>query len=214
MRTLAAAAAATLLAACASGPAPPTWQSDAHDALRSFESAYLRGDARIAKVEFARARKELASTGRYDLVAHAELVRCAVQTASLELDDCPGFAALAGDATNAERAYATYLAGRWRDLDAALLPLSQRAVPARGAAALAAIPEPLSRLVAAGALFRAGRLTPAGIGVAVKTASANGWRRPLLAWLGVEALRAERSGDAAAAARARRRIELILSGGS
>ncbi|MDA8108586.1 MAG: hypothetical protein M0015_08150 [Betaproteobacteria bacterium] len=214
MRRLAAAAAAALLAACASGPVPPDWQANAHDALRSFEDAYLRGNARVAQLELARARNELASTGRADLVAQAELVRCALRVASLDFDDCPGFAPLAGDATNAERAYAAYLAGRWQGLDAALLPAPQRAVPSRGDAALGAIQDPLSRLVAAGALFRAGRLTPAGIGAAVETASANGWRRPLLAWLGVEQRRAEQAGDAAAAALIRRRIELISAGGS
>ena len=69
----------------------------------------------------------------------------------------------------------------------------------------------MSRLVAAGVLFRMGRITPAGIAAATDTASANGWRRPLLAWLGVEAARADAAGDRDAAARIRRRIELVSS---
>jgi phospholipid/cholesterol/gamma-HCH transport system substrate-binding protein len=170
-----------------------------HGALGEYEAAYLRGETRVAQVEFARARKAIASTGRIDLVAQAELLRCALRTASLEFDDCPGFAALAADATPAERAYAAYLSGRWQGLDASLLPEPQRAVAARGEGALAAIQDPVSRLVASGALFRAGRLEPAGIAAAVDTASANGWRRPLLAWLGVEQKRAEQAGDRRAA---------------
>jgi primosomal protein N'' len=71
-----------------------------------------------------------------------------------------------------------------------------------------AIKDPLSRLVAAGAVFRANRATPQVIAAAVDTASEQGWRRPLLAWLNVQALRAEKAGDTAEAARLRRRIAL------
>ena len=70
------------------------------------------------------------------------------------------------------------------------------------------IADPLARLVAAGAPLQAGRLTPADIAAATETASAQGWRRPLLAWLGVQAQRAQEAGDRDAAARIQRRIEL------
>jgi len=206
---LAAPAIVALLAACASGPAPPQWRLDARSALDAFESAWLRGELRVAAQEFARARSELASTGDARLVAQAELTRCALQVTSLEFDDCPGFRPLAQDAGPAARAYAAYLAADWQGLDAALLPAPHRAVVAQGAA-LAAIDDPLSRLVAAGALFRARRIAPAGIAEAVDTASAQGWRRPLLAWLGVQERRAQAAGDAPAAAEIRRRIELVL----
>ncbi|MEX2239862.1 MAG: hypothetical protein WD775_04115 [Burkholderiales bacterium] len=200
-----------LAAACASGPLPPDWQLEAHGALENYKAAYLKGDAKSAALEFARARGELASTGRAERVAQAELTRCALATASLEFDDCPGFAPLAADAGAAARAYAAYLAGRWDGLDAALLPAAQRAVVAGGTAA--PIAEPLSRLVAAGALFRTQRIGPPDIAAAIEAASAQGWRRPLLAWLGVEERRAQAAGDAGAAAQIRRRIELILEGG-
>jgi len=68
-----------------------------------------------------------------------------------------------------------------------------------------------ARLVAAGALLRAGRIEPQGIGAALDAASANGWRRPLLAWLEVEARRAATAGDPDAEARIRRRIQLIVN---
>jgi len=47
------------------------------------------------------------------------------------------------------------------------------------------------------------------ITLAVDTASAQGWRRPLLAWLGVQAMRAEKSGDTVEAQRLHRRIDLV-----
>ena len=206
MRTLLAVAALGL-AACAGGPPAPDWQAAAHGALGSFEAAYLVGRTRLAEQEFQRARTALSATGRADLVARAELVRCAVRVASLEFDDCPGYLALAGDAAPAERAYAAYLAGRPQAADIALLPEHHRAVAAGGG--LPVMEDPLARLVAAGVLFRQARIEPAGIALAVDTASAQGWRRPLLAWLGVQARRAEEAGDAVAAEAIRRRIRLV-----
>ena len=201
-----------LLAGCASTPAPPDWQANAEAALRHYGAAYFAGNERLAQQEFALARGEIAKTGRPDLLARAELVRCAARVASLEFDDCPGYQTLAADAGKAERAYADFLAGRWQGLDAVQLPPQHR--PLLGgtpdAAALAAIKDPQSRLVAAGVLFRTGRLSPAGISAAAKTASDAGWRRPLLAWLGVQAKRADTAGDRDEAARLRRRIELVL----
>jgi hypothetical protein len=44
--------------------------------------------------------------------------------------------------------------------------------------------------------------------LATETASAQGWRRPLLAWLGVQAARAEQAGAAEEAQRIRRRMAL------
>jgi hypothetical protein len=207
-------AAASLLAACAGTPAPPDWQANAQASLRDFSAAYFSGNARLAAQEFARARAEIAATGRPDLLARAELLRCAVRAASLEFDDCPGYLALAADAGIEERAYAAFLAGRWQGLDAARLPVQHRALlaGASDADALSRIADPTSRLVAAGVLFRLGRLGPAGIATATRTASDYGWRRPLLAWLGVQAKRADAAGDSAEAARIRRRIELVLSG--
>jgi hypothetical protein len=202
--------AAVLLSACASKPVQPAWLPNAHDALAGYTDDYLKGNSAAAESEFARARGETASTGRPDVVAKVELARCAAQVASLEFDDCPGFAALAPDATGEQRAYAAYLAGRWQGLDVALLPEQHRAVVASGS--LSGVADPLARLVAAGALFKAGRITPADIGTATETASSQGWRRPLLMWLGVAAKRAEAAGDTVALERIRRRIELASGG--
>ncbi|MDB5907404.1 MAG: hypothetical protein JWP34_1518 [Massilia sp.] len=202
--------AALLLSACASKPPEPSWRTNAADSLDSFTDAYLKGNSALAANDFARARSEMASTGRADLVAHAELVRCAVYTASLVVGECTGFTALAQDATPSERAYAAYLAGQWQGLDPALLPAQHQPI-VRGGGTLAAVPDPLSRLVAAGAMLQAGRIAPPDIAVAADTASAQGWRRPLLTWLGVAAQRARAAGNTGELARIERRIALAES---
>jgi hypothetical protein len=169
----------------------------------------------VANAEFDLARRELASTGRADQVALAELTRCAVRVASLDIGPCEGFEGLRPDATAAERAYADYLANRVQVGDVALLQEQHRAFAVGGlsgdaaTSALRAIDNPLARLVATGVLFRGGRANPAAIALAVDTASAQGWRRPLLAWLGVQLALAEKAGDSTSAEHLRRRIALV-----
>lgn len=211
------AAAAAVLVGCAGGALPPDWQTNAKSALEHAVAAYLKGDARSAALEFERARREVARTGRLDLAARVELAGCAARVASLDFEPCEGFEKLRPGAAAAERAYADYLAARPQPQGAALLPQQHRGVAANlGAAtadaALRAIEDPLARLVAAGVVFRADRATPATIALAIETASTQGWRRPLLAWLHVELARAETAGDREQADRLRRRIALVQGG--
>ncbi len=202
---------AAALAACGNTPPAPDWQMNARSAMERAQEAYLGGDSRVEAVEFARARSEVARTGRADLLARIELARCATRVASLVLEPCAGFAVLEPDAAPAERVYAAYLAGRGQSSDAAALPEQHRAfvLASAGAVQLAAVADPLARLVAVGVLLQTGRADPAAIAVAVDTASAQGWRRPLLAWLGVQLMRAEQAGDRTQAAATRRRILLV-----
>lgn len=201
--------AAIVLSACGSKQRLPEWQTGAQDSLEAFSDAYLHGKNTVADAEFRRALADVSSTGKLALAARVHLVRCAAQVAALDFDECPGYAALAQDAEPAEREYEAYIGGRWQEVDASLLPAQHRSVVAGGR--VSAIADPLARLVAAGAAMRAGRITPEDIGAAVDTASEQGWRRPLLAWLGVQLKRAEAAGDTNAAALIRRRIELAAS---
>lgn len=204
-----------LLSACASRPPPPDWQLNAKVASERSVAAYLSGNTRVEVQELARARSEVARTGRADLLARVELAHCAAHTASLVFQPCAAFEPLRADAGAPQRAYADYLAARVQAPDVALLPEPQRAMALGGPGdaanltALRAIADPLSRLVAAGVLFGAGRADPQVIQVAIDTASSQGWRRPLLAWLGLQLRRAEQAGAVDEAQRLRRRIDLV-----
>lgn len=177
-----------LAAGCGNNPPVPAWQQNAFDSMQVFQQLYLSGDTAGAESEFKRARSELTATGRADLVARAELVRCAAQVASLVFEPCKGFEMLRRDAGAEERAYAEYLEGR---------------------VARTSSSEPFSRLVAYGVQMRTASIDPQGIANAVEISSGLGWRRPLLAWLGVQLKRAEQAGDSETAARLKRRIELV-----
>jgi hypothetical protein len=214
--SLAFVAASLLLVGCAGGPPSPAWQSDAKSAMDRATVAYLEGHSKASDAEMARVRSTLSATGRAELLARAELMRCALQVASLVFEPCTRFETLRADAAPAERAYADHLAAKAlaRD-DIARLPAAQQAAATalagnEGAASgVLAGEDPLSQLIAAAVLFQAGKASPALIESATETASAQAWRRPLLAWLTVQALRAEKAGDAAALKRLERRIALV-----
>ncbi len=203
---------APLLPGCSSTPPAPDWQLEAKGAVDRSVAAYLEGNTRIEAAELTRARAQLSSTGRADLVAGAELLHCAARVASLVFEPCTGLEALRPDATEAQRAYADYLRGQLAPSKFALLPATQQAAAARSAgdaSALKGIEDPLSLLVAAGVLLETGKANPAILAQAVDTASAQGWRRPLLAWLGVQLQRATQAGQVAEAERLQRRIKLV-----
>lgn len=211
-RLLLMAVAVSVLTACGNTPPAPDWQMNAKASAERATQSWLTGDQRVEAAEFARARREVASTGQPALLARVELLRCAGRVAALDLEPCRGFDALAADAAPAEQAYARYLAGRSAAADAALLPEVHRPFAAGSAspdAALAAITDPLSRLVAAGALLQRSQVTPGAITLAVDTASAQGWRRPLLAWLKVQQARAQAAGATDEVARIQRRMDLV-----
>lgn len=197
-----------LLSACASGPKPPDWQVEAKGSMERSVAAYMEGNSRVEQAELERARSQLARTGRADLLATAELLHCASRVASLVFEPCAGFEKLRQDVPAPQRAYADYLAGHVQAQDVALLPAPQRAAAVGDAGALKSMTDPLSQLVAAGVLLQTGKASPAVIAQAIDTASAQGWRRPLLAWLGVQAQRAEQGGDLEEAARLRRRMDI------
>lgn len=202
-------AAVVLLAACSSGPPPADWQVEAKGAMDRAVAAYLEGNSRVEQAELARVRAALASTGRADLLANAELRHCASRVASLVFEPCLAFEAVRADATAPQRAYAAYLRGQLQPQDAALLPEAQRGAAAGHAAAVLALADPLAQLVAAGVLLQTGQLTAAVADAAVSAASTQGWRRPLLAWLKLQANGAAQRGNADEAARLQRRIALV-----
>jgi hypothetical protein len=210
IRSLPVIAVVVVLAACGSKPRQPDWLVNADGAQDRFERAYLEGKDRVAATEFTRFRSEVASTAQPGLVARAELTRCAVHVASLDFAPCAGFEPLRRDAPDAERAYADFLAGKATPEQAKLLPEDYRSVITGegGAAALKKIKSPVSRVIAAAVLLRMEKADPEVLQIATDTASEQGWRRTVMAWLGAQAMRAEKAGATEEAARLRRRMQL------
>ena len=203
-----------VLAACGSGPIAPEWESRSHASLERFRQHYLEGDTRLARRNFADAQAAIAATGRPELAARAELVRCALGVAALDEEACAGFDGIKSDAAGDDRIYGEFVMGQGRDQDVGRLPPQYREVASArsdGARlqALRRIKDPVSRLVAAGALFRRAQLSPEGLELAVESASDQGYRRALLAYLNVQAKHAQSAGDTPALQAIQKRIDLV-----
>lgn len=211
MKCLALLAAVATLAACSSNPPPPDWQLSARSSLDNAATAWFEGRDAVERAEFARARAAVARTGWPDLVARAEAFRCALRVATLSTEACTGFDAVATDASPEDAAYARYLVNRLQPGDAERLPPAHRGAlgAADPAGTLQGVADPLTRLVAAGAALRRGQASPGVVQLAVDTASAQGWPRPLLAWLGVQQQAARAAGDSAQVERLQRRIDTV-----
>lgn len=166
-------------------------------------------------LQWHKARDAVASTGQPAQAAKLELMRCAAQVASLDWNSCPAYEALAQDAGKQEQAYARYLQASPQAGDIELLPEAQRAVARQllgggaGGTAVAEIKDPLSRLVAAGVLLRGGAAVPDLLRQGVDTASEQGWRRPLMAWLLLQLKAAQQGGDVEKQAQLQRRLKLL-----
>lgn len=204
-----------VLGGCSSTPPPPNWKMNAVSLLEHAQQRWLEGDSKSTDVALVKMRREIAQSGRIDLLARAELAICASRIGSLDFSPCAEFDKLAPDTAASDQAYARFLATDWAGLDAKLLPAQYADLlgakdDAGANQSVSEIKEPLPRLIAAALLFRSGRANPATLVVAVETASERGWRRPLLAWLEVQLKRAQASGDLEAAAKLQRRMDLVL----
>ncbi|KGG88806.1 MULTISPECIES: hypothetical protein [Comamonas] len=203
------------ISACGNQAPAPDWALSAEAAAQKATQAYLRGHQRVEALQWQKARDAVASTGQPAQAAKLELMRCAAQVASLDWNSCPAYEALAQDAGKPEQAYARYLQASPQAGDIELLPEAQRGVARQllgggtGVAATAEIKDPLSRLVAAGVLLRGGAAVPDLLRQGVDTASEQGWRRPLMAWLLLQLKAAQQGGDVEKQAQLQRRLKLL-----
>lgn len=203
-----------LLAACGGGQAAPDWQYDAQTAVQRYTRHYLAGEVKLADASFSRARAAVAATGDVAAVGHIELVRCGLHAAALDFTPCSGYTELAGIRTTpVDSTYARFISGDWQGMETKLLPLQYAGLV--GAAsqpqaainrAIVAISDPVSRLIASGLMVKRGTFDATTLQNAVDTASTQGWRRPLLTYLG---LQVKQGGDAAALAAIQARIRLV-----
>jgi len=215
MKSLLALASLILLAACGSGgPPPPDWKTDSADLIERYQKHALLGDNTLAERYFQQAVAATGGAGRVDETARLWLVRCATRRAMLIDDPCAEYADLARIAPNAaDQAYYQFVTLQWEGLDAALLPRQHqdllRAPHGRRGEALGKIDDPLARLLDASLLVMRQEANATTLALATETASAQGWRQPLLTYLKLQQKQAAAQGNAAELARLDRRIQLV-----
>jgi len=146
-------------------------------------------------------------------MGRALLTRCALETASLAGTECAVDPAFRADPGNA--AYHAFVTGR--ATPASDLPKRYRPVAAaiekRDARevnnAIAGMDDPVSRLVAVGVAVRRGIEDTAILETGAATASANGWKRPLAAYLRRLKQLYEAAGDRAGSASVEARLRAM-----
>lgn len=215
MKTLLAATALVLLAACGSGgPPPPDWKTDSADLIERYQKHALLGENTLAERYFQQAIAATGGAGRVAETARLWLVRCATRRAMLIDDACAEYSELARIAPDpADQAYYHFVTLRWDAVDAALLPAQHRdlvrAPAEKRPGIVARIEDPLARLLDASLLLMRQEAQTDTLALAAETASARGWRQPLLTYLKLLEKQAEARGDATEQARLARRIELV-----
>lgn len=214
MKKLFLAACLILLAGCGGKTPPPDWKVDSADLIERYKKHELRGENILAERYFQQAVNAAGSAGQVAETARLWLVRCAVRRASLDDDDCSEYVELAKlETTDEDRAYYQFITLDWNGVEASRLPKHYAALLAGPAdkrlAQVAAIDAPLSRLLAASLVVQRGEADDALLALATETASAEGWKRPLLVYLKLAEKRASEREDAATLADIQARIRLV-----
>ncbi len=181
-----------LICACGASTPAPVWKENAYRQLDEYKTSFLTGKEASTEPHFVKAKREIAAGNDLNLLSIAYLTQYALHTASLESFDSSDFAKLYRLEPNpADMAYCHFLKGNFSAVDVKLLP-SRYAGVLKAASAndlqmaareIAAIDDPLSRLIACGVWVRYLPANEAILQMGITTASTNGWQRPLWSYL-------------------------------
>ncbi len=208
-----------LVVGCASVEIP-SWTFASFNYLENYKQNFLIGKDDMAELHFQKAEEEIKKSGDINILAKAYLTRSALHAAVLEPVPDREYLRLADIGTMAEnRHYLLFLQGAFPRVDGSLIPEQYRdtlQAIRKGeirviGTALAKIENPLSRLVATGVVVAAGYQDENTLQNAIDTASKNGWKRALLAYLRTIQSFYEKNAEKDKAARIRKVIELIKS---
>lgn len=215
MKILFVIASVILLTACGSGgPPPPDWKTDSTDLIERYKKHALLGENTLAERYFQQAITATGGAGRVADTARLWLVRCATRRAMLIDDACTEYSDLARIEPNApDLAYYQFITLRWDAIDISLLPSQHRdlvrAPAAKKQETLSRITDPLARLLDASLLVMRKESDAATLMLAAETASAQGWRQPLLTYLKLQEKQAVAQSNTAERTRLAQRIQLV-----
>jgi hypothetical protein len=180
-----------LFIGCGSKPAPE-WTNAAFNQLDNYKKNYLMGKDQMAERHFSKAIEEIKKSGDLDMLATAYLTRNALQVAVLEVIDDREYLRI--DATQPlpqNRSFHKFLKGDLGRVEEKQLPGQYqdffmayrrgRLVDVTGE--LSKMEDPLSRLIAAGFLVQQDKCDEECLKITIDTASKNGWKKALLAYL-------------------------------
>lgn len=209
---------ALLICACGTSTPPPVWKDNAYRQLEEYKAGFLTNREASTEPHFVKARREIAAGNDLSLLAIAYLTKYALHTASLESFDASEFAKLYRLQPHpSDMAYCHFLKGNFSAVDVKVLPARYAGVLKAASGndltlavrEIAAIDDPLSRLIACGVWVRYLPSDEAMLQIGISTAAANGWRRPLWAYLNKLKAYYLEKGDLNKAAAAKERLDLL-----
>ena len=203
-----------LLSACGGSPPAPDWKKDSISLIGKYSKAELKGENKLAERYFEQALDATGSAGKLEETARLNLIRCATRHASLVLEPCVGYQAIAKHSPHAEdETYHRFITGQWEKVDSSKLPAQYRdffsSQDAARHVALTKIADPLSRLIAISVAVQRKQADDVILALAADTASEQGWRKPLLVYLKLLENRASLTGDNTRVEALHARIKLV-----
>lgn len=180
-----------LLISCATN-SPPAWKTKSYRHLEDYKTQFLSGNTGSAEAHYAKALREASAGNDLAILSVVYLTRYALFVASLEDFVSADFEKIQTlEPNEANGAYLLFLKGEFSKINDAALPARYRgvlkaALSLDASAAfreLSAMDDPLSLLIACGVWTRHCSADDRILQLAISTASAHGWRRPLWAFL-------------------------------
>lgn len=182
-----------LLAGCGASKPVPDWLSTSYNQLESYKKNYLSGKEKIAAIQFKGVLSEIKKSGDLEVLARTHLIRMALQTAVLEdLEDGEYLKINELSPSLQHRSFYAFLKGETGQVEENMLPgqyagfyrtLKRNAGKTDGLKEIEKMEDPLSQLIAMGVLVRLRQYDEGVLKKAADTASAQGWKKPLLTYL-------------------------------
>ena len=211
---------ALLLAACgAFGPREPEWRGAAQGALNDYVRLRLEGQDAAAARTYNNALERMRDGGDLDGLHTVALTRCAMDAALLNSGECGEFSRRAAGARAEALAYHDWLLGTLPAARVTQLPERYRAFAAAVAggqavavtAALHAISDPVSRMVATGVAHQARQLQASALTDSAQVARTQGWRAAHRTYEEARARMLDAAGQADEAAAVRARLRALFA---
>lgn len=196
----------------------PQWKDTSFRQLENYKVNFLADKEDATEPHFVQAKKAISSNNDLNLLAMLYLNKYALHTAALENFDDREFLRIDKLQPNtANRAYYDFLKGDFREVAANQLPDVYRNIfpliveknLTVAAGEIAAISDPLSRLIACGVRVKYLPYDESILQLAIDTAARQGWRRPLWAYLAHLQKYYSDHGDSNKAANIKERLELL-----
>ena len=199
----------------------PDWQNNSFKYMEYFKKYFLTGDERKSDLYFTKAVEEIKKSGKLDVLAKAYLTKCSVRVATLGEINCDEFNVIEGiEGNRKNNNFYTFLKGNFDNVDGKLLPeryqkffksIKTDTIEDLNSE-IVTIEDPLSRLIAVGLSVKHGRYNESTLRAALDVASAQGWKKALLAYL--EEIKAfyKKTREVAKADKVQQKINLIQNG--